>query len=35
MTFMGITDPRKWSAADWMSDMLAHLAYGLTTVAVY
>jgi len=28
MTVLGITDPRTWSAADWISDLLPHLAYG-------
>ena len=26
-----ISDPRRWSAADWAADVLPHLAYGLTT----
>jgi hypothetical protein len=28
MTVLGITDPRTWSATDWVSDLLPHLAYG-------
>ena len=28
MTALGITDPRTWSATDWLSDVLPHLAYG-------
>jgi hypothetical protein len=28
---LGVTDPRKWSAADWASDVVPHLAYGLVT----
>lgn len=28
MTALGITDPRTWSATDWASDMVPHLAYG-------
>jgi hypothetical protein len=28
MTAMGVTDPRTWSATDWISDLLPHLAYG-------
>ena len=33
MTVLGITDPRTWSATDWVSDVVPHLAYGavLTT----
>ncbi|MBB4664758.1 hypothetical protein [Conexibacter arvalis] len=27
------TDPRSWSAADWVSDLVPHLAYGAATVA--
>ncbi|MQY06501.1 hypothetical protein [Actinomadura macrotermitis] len=29
MTALKITDPRGWSAADWLSDAVPHLAYGL------
>jgi hypothetical protein len=28
MVVLGITDPRTWSAADWISDVVPHLAYG-------
>ncbi|WP_246271244.1 hypothetical protein [Amycolatopsis acididurans] len=35
MTTLGITDPRKWSFADWASDVVPHLAYGLVTAATY
>jgi hypothetical protein len=27
MTGLGITDPRTWSATDWISDLVPHLAY--------
>jgi hypothetical protein len=27
MTVLGVTDPRTWSAADWVSDLVPHLAY--------
>jgi hypothetical protein len=30
---LGLTDPRKWSATDWTSDVVPHLAYGAMTVA--
>jgi hypothetical protein len=33
MTVLGITDPRTWSAADWVSDIAPHLAYGLVAHA--
>jgi hypothetical protein len=32
---MGVTDPRRWSAADWLSDAVPHLAYGWATARVY
>jgi hypothetical protein len=32
MARIGLTDPDTWSAADWASDALPHLAYGLATV---
>ncbi|MBK1785011.1 hypothetical protein [Prauserella cavernicola] len=35
MTALGITDPRGWSATDWLSDVLPHLAYGAVTAATY
>ena len=28
MTVLGITDPRTWSAPDWVSDLVPHVAYG-------
>ena len=27
MTVLGVTDPRTWSVADWISDLVPHLAY--------
>ena len=32
---LGVSDPRTWAAAGWVSDLLPHLAYGLATAAVY
>lgn len=29
-----VTDPRTWSAADWASDILPHLGYGITADAL-
>jgi hypothetical protein len=29
MTLLGLTDPRRWSATDWVSDVVPHAAYGL------
>ena len=34
-TALGVTDPRTWGAAGWVSDLLPHLAYGLATATVY
>ena len=31
MAALGVSDPRQWGAADWASDVLPHLAYGLVT----
>lgn len=30
---LGVSDPRTWSTADWVSDAVPHLVYGLTTHA--
>ncbi|NIH78846.1 hypothetical protein [Amycolatopsis viridis] len=35
MTILGITDPRRWSAADWVSDLVPHVAYGFVTAATF
>jgi hypothetical protein len=29
MAVLGISDPRTWSATDWISDVVPHLAYGV------
>jgi hypothetical protein len=29
MTVLGVTDPRTWSATDWVSDLVPHVVYGL------
>lgn len=34
MTLLKVTDPRTWSAADWASDILPHLGYGITADAL-
>jgi hypothetical protein len=31
MVRMGLTDPKSWSPADWASDAIPHLGYGLVT----
>lgn len=28
MVVLGVTDPRTWTASDWISDLVPHLAYG-------
>ena len=33
MAALKITDPRTWSAADWLSDVIPHLVYGAVTYA--
>jgi hypothetical protein len=35
MAGLGITDPRKWTPSDWASDLVPHLAYGLTAAFTY
>jgi hypothetical protein len=35
MTLLGTTDPREWSGTSWAMDIVPHLAYGLTTAAVF
>ncbi len=34
MTALGITDPRQWSATDWASDVVPHVAYGAVAANV-
>lgn len=34
MTVLGITDPRTWSAADWISDVVPHVAYAAAVTTV-
>jgi hypothetical protein len=31
----GASDPRTWISADWLSDLIPHLVYGLVTVKTY
>jgi hypothetical protein len=31
MTALHVTDPRTWKAADWVTDLVPHLAYGWVT----
>ncbi|MEO6509564.1 MAG: hypothetical protein ABIO16_01145 [Nocardioides sp.] len=34
MAALGVSDPRTWATADWLSDAIPHLAYGVVTTAV-
>jgi hypothetical protein len=33
MARLRVSDPRTWSATDWLSDLVPHLAYGAVTYA--
>jgi hypothetical protein len=33
MASLKVSDPRTWSAADWLSDLVPHLVYGAVTYA--
>jgi hypothetical protein len=33
MARLGISDPREWDAASWLSDAIPHLAFGVVTYA--
>ncbi|TDC53896.1 hypothetical protein E1281_17085 [Actinomadura sp. KC345] len=35
MVAMGITDPREWSVASWVSDIVPHLVYGAAAYIAY
>ncbi|MBU8860986.1 MULTISPECIES: hypothetical protein [unclassified Micromonospora] len=35
MTVLGVTDPRTWRRSDWVSDLIPHLAYGLSAAATW
>lgn len=34
MTLLKVSDPRKWSASAWISDLVPHLAFGVIASAV-
>lgn len=34
VALLGVSDPRSWSAADWATDAVSHLAYGVGVQAV-
>ena len=33
MTALRVTDPRRWTAQEWLSDIVPHLVYGAVTYA--
>ncbi|SDY14908.1 hypothetical protein SAMN05444365_101839 [Micromonospora pattaloongensis] len=35
LTALGVTNPRRWSRNDWLSDIGPHLAYGLASAATW
>lgn len=35
MARYGVSDPTSWSASDWMSDLVPHLAYGAVLSSTY
>lgn len=35
MAGLGITDPRRWSGDEWLTDVVPHVAYGLAVAATY
>jgi hypothetical protein len=35
MVASGLTDPRSWGVAGWLSDVVPHLAYGYATAATF
>jgi hypothetical protein len=35
MTALGLTDPRTWGMAGWLSDLVPHLVYGLVTAYAF
>lgn len=34
-TRLGLTEPRDWSATDWASDVLPHMAFGVVTALAF
>lgn len=35
MALLKVSDPRTWTATDWASDVVPHLAYGAVTASTY
>lgn len=34
-TVLGVTNPKEWTPADWLSDLIPHLVYGLAAAYTY
>jgi len=34
-TRLGLTNPQTWDSADWMADVVPHMAYGVVTAAAF
>ena len=34
-TRLGLTEPRDWTATDWVSDVLPHMAFGVVTATAF
>jgi hypothetical protein len=34
-TRLGLTEPRDWTATDWASDVLPHMAFGVVTAIAF
>jgi len=32
---LGLTDPQTWSSADWLADIVPHMAFGVVTAATF
>ena len=35
LTIAGLTDPTRWTRAEWLADLIPHLGYGFMVAAVY
>ncbi|MFF5175712.1 hypothetical protein ACFY3U_24220 [Micromonospora sp. NPDC000089] len=35
LTVLGVSDPRTWRRADWLADVVPHLAYGVAAAATW
>ena len=34
-TRLGLTDPQTWTSADWLADIVPHMAFGVVTAAAF